>query len=144
MNIGNYIKMKRVERNLTYSDLADKMGITPGWVRDLEDDEDELNRLNAHQFVRLCYTLGVRPNDLFEAAICDMNQLTLSDMVKKRRSESGLSLDSLARLIGYEPTLIEEIESNTNLHEVSIDALKRIASHLNIPLNAVLEKLPQS
>lgn len=54
---GEMLKLARVERGLSKWQLADKMGLTREYIKDVENDEKEID--NA-MFSEFCRALGLR------------------------------------------------------------------------------------
>ena len=141
MRINEYVKKKRIEKGISDLEFASIVGENIHWVGDFDDDEEELNGLSIPQFKEMCRALGVSPVDIFSIVTSDLRKLNLPEMIRKRREEKYWSMEDLADRIGYETYIIESIENNTNLNKICIDALKKIAIELELPLDLVLEKL---
>lgn len=141
MKLNKYLKKKQDEIRLSKKKFADEIGINTSWLFDLENDEDEINWLNLTQFGNMCKALQIKPSELFHIFISDIEELSLGELFKKRREEIGWSIENLGERIGYEQSVIANIENNKNTNEICIDVLKKTASQLNIPFNLVLNKL---
>lgn len=141
MRIIDYLKERRLHMGLDEGQFADKLGINVNWASDLETDEDEINGLTIPQFKKLCCTLEVNAVDIFRIVPSNFEGLSLAEMIKNRREEKYWSIENLADRIGYESIVIESLESNEDLAAVCIDALKKIAMELELPLDLVLERL---
>lgn len=54
---GRMIKEARIDRGLSKWQLADKMGLTREYIKDVENDEKEIDRALRDEF---CKALGLR------------------------------------------------------------------------------------
>lgn len=54
---GRMIKEARIDRGLSKWQLADKMGLTREYIKDVENDEKEIDRAMRDEF---CVALGIR------------------------------------------------------------------------------------
>lgn len=141
MKINDYLKAKRIEKGLGDNEFAQLLEQTIHWVEDFDGDEDELNGLSIPQFKRMCDALGISPNEVYSIVPSDLKNLTLFELVRKRREEKFWSVEDLSDRVGYERNVIECLESGTNLETICLDALKKIAADLELPFDLVLEKL---
>lgn len=66
--------------------------------------------------------------------------MALSEQIRKRRQEEGLSVAELARLAQVSKAYISQLENNINGVRPSADVLLRIASALGTSVSALLEK----
>jgi transcriptional regulator with XRE-family HTH domain len=66
--------------------------------------------------------------------------LALSDQIRKRRQEEGLSVADLARLASVSKAYISQLENNINGVRPSANVLFKIASALGTSINTLLEK----
>lgn len=57
LTTGEMLKLARVERGLSKWQLADKMGLTREYIKDVENEEKEID--NA-MFSEFCKALGLR------------------------------------------------------------------------------------
>jgi transcriptional regulator with XRE-family HTH domain len=53
----------RNSRDMTQQDLADGMGVTIGWISQLENGKGQLTH---EMLVRACFALDCKPNDLVD------------------------------------------------------------------------------
>ena len=66
--------------------------------------------------------------------------MALSEQIRKRRQEEGLSVADLARLAQVSKAYISQLENDINGVRPSADVLFRIASALGTSVSALLEK----
>ena len=66
--------------------------------------------------------------------------MTLSEQIRKRRQEEGLSVAELARLASVSKAYVSQLENNINGVRPSAEVLFRIASALGTSVSALLEK----
>lgn len=57
LTTGKMLKLARVERGLSKWQLADKMGLTREYIKDVENDEKEIDEAMFNDF---CKALGLR------------------------------------------------------------------------------------
>lgn len=144
MRVNEYLKRKRTEKGLHDKDFAESTGQNIDWVEDFDGDEEELNGLTIPQFKQMCNALEIEPQEVFSVVVSDLMKFSLFDLIRKRREEKFWSVDDLADRVGYESFVIEAIEKGSSLNSVCIDALKKISTELDLPLDIVLQKLGES
>ncbi len=66
--------------------------------------------------------------------------MALSEQIRKRRQEEGLSVAELARLASVSKAYVSQLENNINGVRPSAEVLFRIASALGTSVSALLEK----
>lgn len=64
MNLGQFIKQKRLENNLTMEELGEKIGKNKVYISRLENNK--VKTLKHDLILPLCDALGIKPTDLFE------------------------------------------------------------------------------
>lgn len=57
LTTGKMLKLARVERGLSKWQLADKMGLSREYIKDVENEEKEIDRALRDEF---CKALGIR------------------------------------------------------------------------------------
>lgn len=57
LTTGKMLKLARVERGLSKWQLADKMGLTREYIKDVENDEKEIDEALRDEFLK---ALGIR------------------------------------------------------------------------------------
>lgn len=57
LTTGQMIKEARIDRGLSKWQLADKMGLTREYIKDVENEEKEINNAMFNEF---CKALGLR------------------------------------------------------------------------------------
>lgn len=57
LTTGKMLKLARVERGLSKWQLADKMGLTREYIKDVENEEKEIDRAMRDEFLK---ALGIR------------------------------------------------------------------------------------
>jgi len=141
MRIGDYFRQRRIEKNLSEEDVTCFIGFQSSMLYDFETfDDNDIDGWSVEEYKRYCSILEVNQVDFTKVAMQDMIDMPLASIVKKRREEKGLSIDTLSNLIEYESIIISNLESN-NYNDVCIDFLKCISKELDIPLKLIFEKL---
>lgn len=141
MKITEFLKKKRIEKNLSDIDFAKKVGLDFSSLSDLELYDDEINILTVPNLKKICDVLGIRATDILESVISNLKGLPLSDIIRIRREEKGYSIQKLSDRIGYETVVIDALENDGDLSQVCIDSLERLAMELDLPLSLIFEKL---
>lgn len=57
LTTGKMLKLARVERGLSKWQLADKMGLSREYIKDVENDKTEIDKMLLDEF---CEALGLR------------------------------------------------------------------------------------
>jgi transcriptional regulator with XRE-family HTH domain len=141
VRVNDFLKKRRVEKGISDKDFAEITGQSIHWVEDFDDDEEELNGLNVPQFKKMCHTLDLTPSEVFCIVASNLKDLGISELIRKRREEKYWSVDDLSDRVGYESYVVGALEKGSNLNAVCLDALKKIATELDLPFDLVLQKL---
>ena len=102
IKIGNFIKQKRKEKNITQNELSEKLNITN---RAISKWENGICMPDSGIIPKLCEILSITINDLFSGEVVDMkdkkNQLekTLLEIIKQKQ-ENDKKLLSMEILMG--------------------------------------------
>lgn len=121
--------------------LSKLTGLNTNCIYDLETYEDELENYELPVVLRLCAALSINIVDIYKQLTTDIEHLTLSEIVKKRRLDKHLSVNELSDSIGYDATVVDAIENDGDLTGICLDAFKIMACELDLPLVLLLEKL---
>lgn len=60
LTTGEMLKLARVERGLSKWQLADKMGLSREYIKDVENDKTEIDKVMMDEF---CKALGIKRKD---------------------------------------------------------------------------------
>lgn len=60
LTTGEMLKLARVERGLSKWQLADKMGLTREYIKDVENDKTEIDDVTFGEF---CEALGIKQKE---------------------------------------------------------------------------------
>lgn len=60
LTTGEILKLARVERGLSKWQLADKMGLSREYIKDVENDKTEIDKVMMDEF---CKALGIKRKD---------------------------------------------------------------------------------
>lgn len=60
LTTGKMLKLARVERGLSKWQLADKMGLSREYIKDVENDKTEIDKVMMDEFLK---ALGIRKVD---------------------------------------------------------------------------------
>ena len=103
IKVGKFITLKRKEKNITQSELSEKLGISD---RAISKWENGICLPNASNMPELCKILGITINDLFSGEVIDMKdnekklEENLLEMVRIKESVDKRML-GLEIVIGY-------------------------------------------
>ena len=111
VKIGNFIKLKRKEKKITQSELAEKLNITD---RAISKWENGICMPDSGTIPKLCEILNITINDLFSGKIVDMKnydesvEKNLLDMVKQKEANDKrmLHLEILIGILCIIPLLV--------------------------------------
>ena len=114
VKIGKFIKLKRKEKKITQSELAEKLNITD---RAISKWENGICMPDSSIIPELCKILNITINDLFSGKIVDMKnydenvEKNLLDMVKQKEinDKKMLNLEILIGILCIIPLLISTI-----------------------------------
>lgn len=88
-DIGNKLKEIRISKRVSQRDLADKVGLTPSFISQIESNQIIPS---ITSFIHICYALGVNPGDLLDGEsyeqtkyIIRKSQITNSLIKKEER-----------------------------------------------------------
>lgn len=103
VKIGRFITLKRKEKNITQSELSEKLGISN---RAISKWENGICLPDASNMLELCKILGITINDLFSGEIVDMknNERKLEENLlemAKIKEETDRRMLNLEFVIGY-------------------------------------------
>lgn len=103
IKIGKFISAKRKEKNITQSDLAQKLGISD---RAISKWETGICLPDADNMIELCKILGITINDLFSGEVVNMknNEKILEENLlelAKQKEEKDKQLLALEYIIGF-------------------------------------------
>jgi transcriptional regulator with XRE-family HTH domain len=141
MKIAEFIKEKRIEKNLSDVDFAKKVGLNISTVNDLESYDDEIDILTVPDLKRICNVLGISASEILDCVIINLKDLPLSNIIRNRRAEKGYSVQQLSERIGYETIVVETLENGGDKSQICIDSLEKLAMELDLPLSLIFEKL---
>ena len=141
MNIPEFLQQKKLEKGLNDSDLSQATGLSMDCIYDVEFHENEFELYGLPKLMTLCDALSISLADIYRVSEADMRGRTLSEIIKFKREEKGLTIKELSVLMGFEPVVIEVLENNGDLSLVCMEAFKMLAYALDLPLVPLLEKL---
>ena len=144
MLIGKYFRKRRVEKGLSESELASR--ISPDFqesrIWDFESgDDNDIDGMSIRDFKLYCKILDINPVDYADIPVSNLQELTLSSLIKTRRKEMGYSITDLSNWIGFDENVIRAIEDNRDDVDIALNAIKQLALVLGIPFRILLDKL---
>ncbi len=95
-NFGKKIKEKRLERQLTQEQLAEKIGISP---KSLSQIELGNNFVSAENLELICEALVISPKILFDFDDIDLNKTDCLEYINKRINNNSKLLNLVYRFL---------------------------------------------
>jgi transcriptional regulator with XRE-family HTH domain len=141
MLIADYIEKKREEKKITRDKLAELIETNFGTVWDLENVETEFGNLPLNQFSKLCCVLDIPPGQFTFASTIGMENKNFPDILKLRREELNISIDAIAATVGFENSVIENLENGKGYENVPLFLIYDLAANYFLPNTFLLEKL---
>lgn len=136
MTVGERIRQLRIKNAYNQVDLAAKINVSKQTLYKYE--HGIINNIPADKIERIAEALYTTPSYLmgWDETI-DNSKTSLSDKVKKRRLELGLTQEELAKRMGYSSRVsINKIE---NGRQVSQKIIIRLAKALNVPVTYLMD-----
>ncbi|MGF7184572.1 transcriptional regulator with XRE-family HTH domain [Desulfitispora alkaliphila] len=140
MSVGEKIKRLRTEKKISLDDLAVKLDVPVGCLKDVELGKRHLNQ----ELLRKFATLAGENEDYFEIKEKEIttdneavNQLahlssSVGNKIRKLREERGLTLVELGKKSGISYTHISEIERGNTCP--SLKTINKLANNLGYPV----------
>ena len=129
--IGKKITYIRHKRNMSIEELADKVGITP---LQLEDMESGINRgFNPELMKRFCEVLNV--DDTYFLDMIEPID-NIGENIKSLRKMNELSLNELAEELHVSTDKLKNYENGKE--QIPLDTLDKLASIFNISVNMLI------
>lgn len=149
MTANEKIKLRREELGLTDSEGARLSGLSIYEYGDVESYKDEIfNVVPLYHIKKLCLGLKVDFLTLFEmpCAFCQGDKYLMdyilhrNELIKKKREESGLSIETLGDKVGFFPIEIQNLETYTaHLESWVLDNIFKLSSVLKIPSQILID-----
>lgn len=139
MSISKIIRDKRLELGLSDVEVAEKLGLTPSALGDLELHDDELETaISLGTVRRLCNLLGLSLRQILNIPVSDATLLSEEqwpgEVLKLRREQSGQSQLDLAERVGFDEATIRSLETVPSFgNTLPIFLLKDIEVELELP-----------
>ena len=95
-NFGKKIKEKRLERNLTQEQLAEKIGISP---KSLSQIELGNNFVSAENLELICNALSISPKVLFDFDNIEINKQACIEYITSKIQENNKLLNLVYRFL---------------------------------------------
>ena len=95
-NFGKKIKEKRLERNLTQEQLAEKIGISP---KSLSQIELGNNFVSAENLELICNALSISPKVLFDFDNMEINEQACIEYITNKIQENNKLLNLVYRFL---------------------------------------------
>jgi transcriptional regulator with XRE-family HTH domain len=139
MSIAKIIRDRRLELGLSDVEVAEKLGLTPSGLGDLELHNDELETAVSLGTVRcLCSLLGLSLWQVLEMPVGEVTHLSKEqwpgELVRLWREQSGYSQLDLAERVGFDEATIKWLETIPSFgNTLPIFLLKDIEAELKLP-----------
>jgi transcriptional regulator with XRE-family HTH domain len=139
MSIAKIIRDRRLELGLSDVEVAEKLGLTPSGLGDLELHDDELETAISLGTVRcLCSLLGLSLRQVLKMPVGDATLLSEEqwpgEVMRLRREQGGHSQLDLAERVGFDEATIKSLETIPSFgNTLPIFLLKDIEAELQLP-----------
>lgn len=135
MSPSEILKRRRCELGLLDVDAAKASGLTVDQYGDVEQHSDEFRTaLTLFEARKVCTALKLRLPDVLGLPSTEPLTSTRSEAIRVARLKMNLSVDSLADRIGFESSVVNRIESESDfIDDLPIEVVTDIAVALNIP-----------
>lgn len=122
LTMGDKLRLARLERGLTLTQLASETGLSPSHLSDIERGHaiPAVETLSA-----IAAALRVRMSDLIR-----QDTATLGEKIQRLRANLGISRQELARSAGLSPSFIAQLEDGKA--RASLDSVERLATALGV------------
>jgi transcriptional regulator with XRE-family HTH domain len=149
MRANEIIKARRLELQLSDEAVARRSGITIYEYGDLEQHADEfLSALSSSQIKKVCDCLTL---DFIELIEHEVGTLSLTKdhkqsgprnlLITKKRNALGISQSQLAESLGFEPSIVVEIEQDpTFLDRWPIELILALGKALDLSPRPLLQE----
>lgn len=122
LTMGDKLRLARLEKGLTLTELAQKAGVSAGYLSDIERG----HALPAVETLSdLAAALGVRVSDLTRKELP-----ALGEKVQRLRLNLEMSRTELARSAGMSPSFVGQLEEGKA--RASLDSVERLAMALGV------------
>lgn len=115
MNLNERIKLYREKSNMTKSELARAIGVSPSYITKLESGEKTNPSLEIQ--LKIAKTLGIPLSELISSIKSDVRYTLNKNVdfrdIKKYREKLNLSQETLSELIGIKLEDIKGLEAGT-------------------------------
>lgn len=129
---GEYIRRLREERGHNLVEFAEKAGISPSYLSELERGA---KKPSLKTLDKIAGVLNVAREAIVEVSL-EGSGLGFGDRVRFAREKKGLTLNSLAEMVNLSAAYLAEIEKNKVMPAVS--TIKHLAQELGVPESVLL------
>lgn len=126
-NLGEFIKQKRTEKNISSRELARRSGVSQPYISQLENNK-VINPTNDI-LRKLAIGLGISYNDLLKKTYLLSNN-NFGELVREIRLSKRLSLKDLAEKSGLSCPYLSRIENGKR--KPSANTIKKLADALDV------------
>ncbi|MBI4748154.1 MAG: helix-turn-helix transcriptional regulator [Acidobacteria bacterium] len=134
LSYGHRIQQLREKKGLSIEQMAITLDISFEWYRDIEAYDDEVvETLSIHQFIKLCGVLQVDPVELFSHPI---SLTSFIDTIKEHLEYHKITVSDFEEQVGWE--IAEILENPSLLLKLNLTALMDLCRYTNTNWVAVL------
>ena len=141
-NIGNFIKNKRKELNLTLKDIADKLEVSESLISRYESGN--VKKIGMDKLIPLSEILQIDINELLnninlskKKKKVTLKEMEIAKKLKKLRTENNLSLRKVANFLNITSSTILKYE-NANITNIPIDNITELAKIYKVTPSHIL------
>lgn len=147
-NIGERIRIKREEKKMSQTELANRMGYkSRTTIAKIESGINDVSQSNVVKFAEvlnttIAYLMGW---DDYNANNLSINKNIpfveiIGDRISYIRHKRGMTIDELANKVGITPLQLEDMENGVN-REFNSDLMKRFCEVLNVQNSYFIDML---
>lgn len=146
LSISKLIKVRRIELGISEITFAEILGISLDSYLDIERYPEEFfTQISLSNAKTICKYVNLKLLDIVEVKFPELKEINsvtesipIRDLFKQRRSELGLTTETLADMIGYNEVAVLEVESEENgIDSLAIDDVVGLLTILGIPPSLV-------
>ena len=141
-NIGNFIKNKRKELNLTLKDIADKLEVSESLISRYESGN--VKKIGMDKLIPLSEILQIDINELLnninfsrKKKKVTLKEIEIAKRLKKLRTENNLSLRKVADFLNITSSTVLKYE-NANITNIPIDNITELAKIYKVTPSHIL------
>lgn len=132
MTIGARIKKERKQKKLSQKELADRCGLSPSYIQQLELGQKTNPSLETT--IKISSVLGFNVQLLNDKSAHGGRLMTIGENIKKERNQKKITQVKLGEMIGVTGAYVQQLEKGVKLNP-SMEIIFKLSSVLGIDIN---------